>query len=118
MDDTDGYDSADGPRLAALLIDMVSALFAAAHHVSLSHLHRLFQQDGTSVAAWIRDQRLDRARRDLVGTTSIGAIAVRWGFRDAAEFSRVFRREFGLAPREYRSAAQASGVGPRGAPRR
>ncbi|TDD23375.1 hypothetical protein [Nonomuraea diastatica] len=37
---------------------------AAAHHISVSHLHRLFQEDGDTVAAWIRDQRLQRARSD------------------------------------------------------
>lgn len=38
---------------------------AAAHHISVSYLHRLFRPSGISVSAWIRQERLDRARRDL-----------------------------------------------------
>ena len=32
-------------------------------------------------------------------------IAFRWGFCDAAHFSRVFKREFGATPSEVRHAA-------------
>ncbi|MFD0385553.1 helix-turn-helix domain-containing protein [Streptomyces stramineus] len=57
---------------------------AAAHHISLSYLHRLFETEATTVAAWIRHQRLERARHDLGDTTQrhipVHAIAARWGF--------------------------------------
>lgn len=42
---------------------------AAAHHISLSYLHRLFREQGASVSTWIRRQRLERARRDLADPT-------------------------------------------------
>ena len=42
---------------------------AAAHHISVSYVHRLFQAHGTTVSAWIRSQRLERARRDLTDPT-------------------------------------------------
>ncbi|GIG87731.1 helix-turn-helix domain-containing protein [Plantactinospora endophytica] len=82
---------------------------AIAHHISTSYLHRLFQQDGTTLAAWIREQRLERARRDLTdpafSTTPIHHIAARRGFSHAAAFSRVFRTRFGIAPSDYRQRA-------------
>ncbi|MFD5737852.1 helix-turn-helix domain-containing protein [Streptomyces sioyaensis] len=57
---------------------------AAAHHISTSYLHRLFQNEETTVAAWIRRQRLERARQELADptsrTTRIHAIAARWCF--------------------------------------
>ena len=41
------------------------ATVAAAHHISVSHLHRLFETRDTTVSAWIRHLRLERAQRDL-----------------------------------------------------
>ncbi|WP_082593086.1 helix-turn-helix domain-containing protein [Phycicoccus sp. Soil803] len=32
----------------------------------------------------------------------MGAIAARWGFWDAAHFSRAFKAEYGCSPRAYR----------------
>jgi AraC-like DNA-binding protein len=79
---------------------------AAAHHISLSYLHRLFREEGTTVAAWIRQQRLESARRDLMdpsmATTSISEIAARWGFTHVAVFSRAYRAAYGTAPRDHR----------------
>ncbi|WP_206641596.1 helix-turn-helix domain-containing protein [Nonomuraea polychroma] len=80
---------------------------AAAHHISVSHLHRLFQEQGDTVSAWIRDQRLERTRRDLADAALIDVpiykIAARWGFTRAADFSRAFRTAYGVSPREFRS---------------
>lgn len=83
---------------------------AAAHHISLSHLHRLFREEGiTTVAAWIRHQRLERARRDLADPTlchhTIHQIATRWGFTRAADFTRAFRTHYAMPPRDYRHQA-------------
>lgn len=82
---------------------------AAAHHISLSYLHRLFQEQGATVSTWIRRQRLERARRDLADptlhTTPIHVIATHWGFPHAADFSRAFRLAYGVPPREYRHEA-------------
>jgi AraC-like DNA-binding protein len=83
---------------------------AAAHHISTSHLHRLFQDDGTGVMAWIRQQRIEHARRDLADpewhAVPIHQIAARWGFTHHADFTRAFRNTYGLPPSEYRRQAQ------------
>ncbi|GIG90416.1 AraC family transcriptional regulator [Plantactinospora endophytica] len=83
----------------------VSAV-AAAHHISVSYLHRLFETEDVTVAAWIREQRLERARRDLVDpvlrTTPIHEIGRRWGFAHPAAFSRTFRSVHGVSPTVYR----------------
>ena len=48
----------------------------------------------------------DRARRDLadhrLDHLTIATIAHRWGFARPADFSRTFRRQTGMPPREYR----------------
>jgi AraC-like DNA-binding protein len=84
---------------------------AAAHHISTSYLHRLFQRTGTTVAAWIRQQRLERASRDLLdpalATVPIAQVGARWGFLQPAAFSRAFRTAYGVAPKDYRYQAFA-----------
>ncbi|MFF3453191.1 helix-turn-helix domain-containing protein [Streptomyces sp. NPDC002730] len=82
---------------------------AAAHNISTSYLHRLFQTEHETIAAWIRHQRLEHARRDLADpamcSTTIHAIAARWGFTRAADFTRAFRTAYGMPPRDYRHQA-------------
>jgi AraC-like DNA-binding protein len=81
---------------------------AAAHHISLRYLYKLFESHETSVGGWIRERRLERCRRDLADPTledwPASAIAARWGLTDPAHFSRAFRAAYGLPPSEYRRA--------------
>jgi AraC-like DNA-binding protein len=83
---------------------------AAAHHMSLRSLQQLFHDEGLTVAGWIRQRRLEHCRRDLadpaLAARPIAAIAIRWGFSSAADFSRTFRAVHGLAPSEYRDSAR------------
>ncbi|MGW0285353.1 AraC-like ligand-binding domain-containing protein [Streptomyces sp. NPDC003236] len=87
---------------------------AAAHHISLRTLHRLFQDQDTTVAGWIRARRLERCRRDLtdplLSSQPIHALAARCGFADPAHFSRAFRAVYGLGPQDYRRQHQADWV--------
>lgn len=89
--------------------ELSPSTIAAAHYISTRHLHNIFQDSGTTVAAWIRSRRLEHCRRDLRDPVCAGrpvaAIAARWGFFDAAHFSRVFKAAFGESPSAYRSAA-------------
>ncbi|MFI1336056.1 helix-turn-helix domain-containing protein [Streptomyces sp. NPDC020845] len=79
---------------------------AAAHHMSPRSLHRLFQRHGLTVASWIRHQRLERCRRDLVNPRLAGrpiqATAATWGFSRPGDFTRAFRSAYGVSPSEYR----------------
>ncbi len=85
------------------------ASIAAAHFISTRHLHNVFHESGTTVASWIRSQRLDGARRELrdplLAGMPVGAVACRWGFVDAAHFSRSFRDAFGVSPSDWRRGA-------------
>lgn len=88
--------------------DLSPASIAAAHFISTRHLHGLFQEQGTTVSTWIRMQRLERCRRDLSDPLQahrpVASIGARWGFPDAAHFSRVFKSVYGTSPSEYRAA--------------
>lgn len=89
--------------------DLSPASIAAAHFISTRHLHNVFHESGATVASWIRSKRLEHIRRDLRDPlhsgTSVGAVAARWGFLDAAHFSRTFREAFGESPSDWRRGA-------------
>ncbi|MEU7384702.1 MULTISPECIES: helix-turn-helix domain-containing protein [unclassified Streptomyces] len=94
--------------------DLSPGAVAAAHHISLRSLHRLFQDHGQTVAAYIRHQRLERARQDLtdpaLATRPVNAIAANRGFPHPETFSRAFRAAYGLTPRDYRQAHLGAGT--------
>jgi AraC-like DNA-binding protein len=153
--DADQFRPTDGPRLATVLVDLLSAtlaheldagrallpeshhrvlvlriqafirhhladpelspgLVAAAHQISLRQLHRLFEQQDTTVGALIRRQRLERCCHDLadpsLGSRTIHSIAARWGFRRPADFTRSFRAAYGMSPSDYRALALPAGT--------
>ncbi|MFK4122945.1 helix-turn-helix domain-containing protein [Streptomyces longwoodensis] len=87
---------------------------AAAHHMSVRSLHRLFQQHGVTVRSWMRSQRLERCRRDLADPlkrhTPIQAIGTRWGFPRPADFTRAFRAVHGITPSDYRNQVPHHGT--------
>jgi AraC family transcriptional regulator, positive regulator of tynA and feaB len=80
---------------------------ARAYAMSVRALHALFEDADTSVAGLVRSERLARCLEDLQRPNggSVTDIAFRWGFCDAAHFSRVFKREFDATPSEIRQAA-------------
>ncbi|MGI5170149.1 helix-turn-helix domain-containing protein [Spirillospora sp. CA-253888] len=86
--------------------DLTPATIAAAHHISVRYLHKLFREQDRTVAGWIRERRLERCRRDLaeprLAARPINAIAARWGFTSPAHFSQTFRGAYGLSPRQFR----------------
>ncbi len=84
---------------------------ARAYAISVRALHALFEDVDESVARLVRNERLARCLEDLQRSNggSVTEIAFRWGFCDAAHFSRVFKREFGATPSEVRQAARAGG---------
>jgi AraC-like DNA-binding protein len=81
-------------------------MIAAAHNISVRHLYAVLSKAGISLGDWIRAHRLEECRKDLArpGSRSItiASIARRWGFTDAAHFSRVFKEAYGLTPKEWR----------------
>ena len=79
---------------------------------SRSQLYRLMAGEG-GVAHYIQRQRLSESFEmlsDVSNMLPIGRIAELLCFADASSFSRAFRREFGMSPRDVR-AASISGFG-------
>ncbi|SEC56514.1 AraC-type DNA-binding protein [Amycolatopsis tolypomycina] len=89
--------------------DLGPGAIAAAHHISVRYLHKLFHDAGDTVGGYIRRRRLDRIRGQLAdpgqARRSVASLAAEWGIAEASHFSKLFRAEFGVSPREYREAA-------------
>ncbi|GAA2913275.1 helix-turn-helix domain-containing protein [Streptosporangium fragile] len=94
--------------------DLSPSLIAAAHHISVRYLHRVFQQEERTVGGYIREQRLERCRADMadgrLAGRSVAEIAARWGFSDATTFNRAFRSAYGMPPGEYRKHVSRPGA--------
>ena len=76
--------------------------------MSPSTLRRLFKEHtGKSPGDFIRDLRMvTAARRLLTSDAGISQIAYEVGYDDPNYFARMFKKTFGVSPREYRSASQ------------
>ncbi len=87
----------DNPELNA-------GMLAESLNMSESQLYRKLKALGRkSTALFIRTVRLSSARKMLeTGEQNISEIAYACGFNDPAWFSRVFKKEFGVAPSSFR----------------
>lgn len=74
--------------------------------LSRSDLHKILKEEvGTGTTQFIRDYRLDMARRfleDNAADRNITEIAYRVGFNDPKYFTRCFTQKFGTAPSSYK----------------
>jgi len=73
--------------------------------VDLAHAASTTQRtlfDGFGPLAWMRAQRLERARADLLaarrGEVRVTDIAMRWGFQHLGRFCLVYRKRYGETP--------------------
>lgn len=90
--------------------DLSAERLAAAKFLSARYVRKVFADHDTTVSAYVRTQRLERIRDDLLAPWSVhlpvSAVAARWGFPDASVFTRAFTRQFGAAPQRFRRAAR------------
>jgi len=98
IDSIRGYinDRLHWPRLSPATIQ-------AAFQLSRPTLYRMFGAAG-GLAQYIRSCRLQEASVTLIDVPGrpIVDIAYAAGFRSASDFSRAFRRAYGMTPREFR----------------
>ncbi len=77
-------------------------------NISVRHLYRLFEEQDDSVCRYIQRARLKRSADDLTNpflrSESITSIAYKWGFTDSEHFSRSFKKQFELSPKDFRSS--------------
>jgi AraC family transcriptional regulator len=77
---------------------------AAVAGFSIPHFHRVFTAHmGESAVSYVRRLRLERAGRKLrMGAVDITETALAAGYDSHASFSKAFKQQFGLSPREFR----------------
>ena len=82
------------------------ATVAQACGISPRYLRRLFAAENDGVSKFIQRRRLEAAARELssriLPLRSVTEIALDVGFNSVSHFSRAFREQFGVTPREYR----------------
>ncbi|OBJ85102.1 AraC family transcriptional regulator [Mycobacterium sp. 1245852.3] len=87
---------------------------AHAANVSVRALEEQFQRHlHMSPTAYLRETRLllirDELHRSSAESTTVGAVAARWGFRHAGRFSAIYRQRFGVTPSaDLRNRANSS----------
>ncbi|MET9224721.1 helix-turn-helix domain-containing protein [Lentzea sp. NPDC003310] len=88
--------------------DLSPPRIAAAHHISVRRLHKLFEEQPLTVAALIRRRRLERCRAELTGGgRTVTAVAARWGFSDPTHFSKLFKATYGYNARALMTSNRA-----------
>ena len=86
--------------------DLAPATVAAAHNISPRYLYQILSRCDIRFGEWVRQNRLEGARKDLARpacqSMTVSAVGSRWGFADSAHFSKVFKQEYGMSPRDWR----------------
>lgn len=92
--------------------DLTVAAVARRQRVTPRYVHKLFEGEGLTFSAFVRDRRLSRAHRMLsdprFGGRNISSVAFDVGFGDLSHFNRAFRRRYGMTPSEIRQSAERS----------
>ena len=80
--------------------DLNPQAIASALHVSVRTLYRAFgQRAPSSVMAYVRQRRLERARAELISTRlSVSEVAARWHFADGSHFVKAYKKRFDETP--------------------
>ncbi len=73
------------------------------YFMSISYLSRLFKEyTGQTFAKYLTKLRMDKAKRFLeCGRMAVSDVAACTGYNDASHFAQIFRKAYGMSPREY-----------------
>jgi AraC-like DNA-binding protein len=87
--------------------ELTPVAVATAHHISVRYLYLILARCGVRFGEWVRQNRLEGARKDLARSAyqslTISAIGRKWGFTDSSHFSKTFKQAYGVSPRDWRA---------------
>ncbi len=80
--------------------------------LSIRYINNLFNTENTSLMRFLTQQRLELTKRRLTSPIfehkTLTEIALQSGFNNMAHFSRVFKQNYGMSPRQYRNSLKVS----------
>lgn len=86
--------------------DLTPRSIAERNGISLSYLHRIFNEHGTTVASYVLDQRLQLAYEKLANPSgprlTVSEIAYSVGFKSASHFCKAFAARYHVTPSDVR----------------
>lgn len=86
--------------------DLTPRGIAERNGISLSYLHRIFNEHGTTVSGYMLDQRLNMAYEKLANPSgpvaTVAEIAYAVGFKSASHFCKAFAGRYNLTPTDVR----------------
>ena len=86
--------------------ELTPARVAEVFRISPRYVRMLFAEDGDTVSSYILRRRLDECAHQMRDAAwqgrTITEIAFDWGFSSTAHFSRVFKEQYGVSPRQFR----------------
>ncbi|MBS7699205.1 MULTISPECIES: helix-turn-helix transcriptional regulator [unclassified Chelatococcus] len=95
-------------------LDINVNTIAGLHGVTPRYVQLLFEREGTTFSAFLRERRLalahSRLRREPAGRSSIATIAYDCGFSDLSTFNKAFRKRYGATPSDVRADASRGAV--------
>ncbi|MFA5561147.1 MAG: AraC family transcriptional regulator [Eubacteriales bacterium] len=107
----EGWAGEEGHRTIQAAIDYINENYAKPLtlqsvakqvYISVNQLGRLFNRyGGTTVSRYIVSKRITEAKKRLLAGLSITDTAYQCGFKDYANFIRVFKKHVGLPPGQY-----------------
>ena len=95
---------------ADLSANLAPGELAASQGISLGYLSAVFKREtGKTLSAYIRERRMNYAAY-LLGSTNlqIQTVALHCGIMDVQYFSKLFRRQMGQSPTEYRQSLRGT----------
>lgn len=92
--------------------ELGAAFVADYFGVSTRYVSMIFEQESEPISAYILRRRLEECADQLASPAwdacSVTDIARQWCFVNRAHFSRVFKKRFGMSPREYRRSRRSA----------
>jgi len=86
--------------------DLAPRSIADRNGISLSYLHRIFNEHGTTVSSYILDQRLQLAYEKLANPLgprlTVSEVAYSVGFKSASHFCKAFAARYNMTPSDVR----------------
>jgi AraC family transcriptional activator of tynA and feaB len=102
--------------------ELSPAMIATHLKLSSRYLRMIFAANNESISAYVLRRRLEECAARLIDARwsghSITEIAFSWGFNSAPHFTRSFREQFQLSPRDYRARRSTNSSGAQLANRR